>query len=148
MPDPADPAGHSRTAEILMRAALCAIVALLVSLGWIMTTPIPSDEKVLAVTIVLATTAALLLFAGHTRAEGDKTRAAARLAVEMATQGIQQEIRDGLAVIATERQARESAGGPSNVVRLPSAETREAVGRLQSKINGDSRGDTLSNGNG
>jgi len=140
MPDPADPAGHSRTAEILMRAALCAIVALMVSLGWLMTTPIPGGEKVLALTIGLATTAALLTFAGHVRAEGDKTRAAARLAVEMATRGIRQEIRDGLAVIATERQARESADAqllaqlqdeiaaavvrglhePSNVLSLPS----------------------------
>jgi len=254
MPDPADPAGHSRGAENLMRGAVGATVALLVSLGWLMTTPLTADGKALALTIGTATIAMLLMVAGHVRVLADRNSTDRRIAVEMVRAGVREdmgkllemvraEVRGDVAamldsmteklaqlaldLIVAEREAREkadaqledavdrlyymvevqgqshreqlrdlqwelaaareegrqqrqalamqigdayrtpqlrprrrqrsasqqsegqqSAAGPTNVVRLPPAETREALGRLQRKINGDSHGDTSSHGNG
>jgi len=70
------PTAHrSRGAEALIRVALCALSALLVSLIWILGSPAAGDAKAWSVVIGLSTTAAMSLYAGLTRAEADKVRA-------------------------------------------------------------------------
>jgi hypothetical protein len=70
------PTAHrSRGAETLVRVALCALSALLVSLIWILGSPAGADAKAWSVVIGLSTTAAMSLYAGLTRAEADKVRA-------------------------------------------------------------------------
>ena len=59
----------------MIRVALCALSALLVSLIWILGSPAGADAKAWSVVIGLSTTAAMSLFAGLTRAEADKVRA-------------------------------------------------------------------------
>jgi len=60
---------------MLVRVALCALSALLVSLIWILGSSAGADAKAWSVVIGLSTTAAMSLFAGLTRAESDKVRA-------------------------------------------------------------------------
>lgn len=64
-----------RGAEALVRVALCALSALLVSLIWILGSPAGADAKAWSVVIGLSTAAAMSLYAGLTRAEADKVRA-------------------------------------------------------------------------
>lgn len=66
---------RSRGAEALIRVALCALSALLVSLIWIFGSPAGADAKAWSLVIGLSTTAAMSLYAGLTRAEADKLRA-------------------------------------------------------------------------
>lgn len=66
---------RSRGAEALVRVALCALSALLVSLIWILGSPAGADAKAWSVVIGLSTAAAMSLYAGLTRAEADKVRA-------------------------------------------------------------------------
>jgi hypothetical protein len=68
-------AQRSRGAETLVRVALCALSALLVSLIWILGSPAGADAKAWSVVIGLSTAAAMSLYAGLTRAEADKVRA-------------------------------------------------------------------------
>lgn len=95
-----------------MRAAIGAMGALLVSLVWILASPMSAEHKAWAVTIGLSAIAAMLIFAGHTRIEGNKTRAAQRedsakaqaaqrLTIELAAQGIREEVRTKLTAILT-----------------------------------------------
>lgn len=68
-------AHRSKGAELLIRVALCALSALLVSLVWILGSPAGTDAKAWSVVIGLSMTAAMSLYAGLTRVEADKIRA-------------------------------------------------------------------------
>jgi hypothetical protein len=68
------PQTRPRGAEILVRIALCALSALLVSVAWILGGSASVATKEWTVLIGLAAVAAVSLFAGVSRAENDRLR--------------------------------------------------------------------------
>jgi hypothetical protein len=126
---------RSRGAEALIRVALCALSALLVSLVWILGGPAGADAKVWSVVIALSTTAAMSLYAGLTRAEADKVRADL---AESETRMVAA-VESAVATINTEIHLHTDDARPTSVARtgpqsLPGSRRRRSRGARRQAV--------------